>query len=121
MTRSIARTFKHKMTLVLKMHHPYGQAYGWRHSISQTQFLVLFQVRGAPAIAIVGCLSLAVELLKDDFDNIPNLVNFIVERLEYLVTSRPTAVNMKEAAVRFSDLAKEQAKEITDVKELKNL
>ncbi|KAL3869331.1 hypothetical protein ACJMK2_042025 [Sinanodonta woodiana] len=65
----------------------------------------LMQVRGAPAIAIVGCLSLAVELHNKEFDNKQSLVDHICKQLEYLVTSRPTAVNMKEAAHRFSALA----------------
>ena len=78
-------------------------------------------MRGAPAIAIVGCLSLAVELLGKKFDSVHSLADFIVEKLEYLVTSRPTAVNMKEAAVRFSDLAKSEAKKEITVDELRNL
>ncbi|WAR22929.1 MTuncharacterized [Mya arenaria] len=64
------------------------------------------QVRGAPAIAIVGCLSLGVEILKNDFTNIEETVHFIQEKLEYLVTSRPTAVNMNDAAVKFINIAK---------------
>ena len=78
-------------------------------------------MRGAPAIAIVGCLSLAVELLGKKFDSVRSLADFIVEKLENLVTSRPTAVNMKEAAVRFSDLAKSEAKKEITVDELRNL
>ena len=58
------------------------------------------QVRGAPAIAIVGCLSLAVELEQKKFEAVADLEAFVVERLNYLVSSRPTAVNMADAAAR---------------------
>eukprot|EP00105_Crassostrea_gigas_P032004 XP_011454865.1 PREDICTED: methylthioribose-1-phosphate isomerase-like [Crassostrea gigas] len=61
----------------------------------------LMQVRGAPAIAIVGCLSLAVELKKTSFSSKEELSKFIEEKLNYLVTSRPTAVNMGKAAKKF--------------------
>jgi len=76
-------------------------------------------VRGAPAIAIVGCLSLAVELLKTDFSQTQEAVDFVTEKLEYLVSSRPTAVNMKEAAVRYSQMAKKIGLEKNSVEELK--
>ncbi|KAL3473732.1 hypothetical protein BJX99DRAFT_232902 [Aspergillus californicus] len=61
------------------------------------------QVRGAPAIAIVAALSLAVELhtlarQKTLPSNAEDVSTFILERLNYLVTSRPTAVNLSDAA-----------------------
>jgi len=63
------------------------------------------QVRGAPAIAIVGCLSLAVELYKETFDNKKTLRQEIEGKLNYLVSARPTAVNMKIAADELINLA----------------
>lgn len=57
------------------------------------------KVRGAPAIAIVGCLSLAVELRKLAApETKEELCRFVKEKLDYLVTSRPTAVNTQLAA-----------------------
>ncbi|KAK9880998.1 hypothetical protein WA026_014341 [Henosepilachna vigintioctopunctata] len=56
------------------------------------------QVRGAPAIAIVGCLSLAIEIQKDTVESKKELRQDIEGKLNYLVSSRPTAVNMKKAA-----------------------
>lgn len=56
------------------------------------------QVRGAPAIAIVGCLSLATELTQTTFTSKSELKSWVVEKTEYLVSARPTAVNMKNAA-----------------------
>ncbi|XP_038640950.1 methylthioribose-1-phosphate isomerase [Scyliorhinus canicula] len=61
------------------------------------------KVRGAPAIAIVGCLSLAVELHQREESVKEDLATFVRESLDYLVTSRPTAVNMARAAQDLSD------------------
>lgn len=62
-------------------------------------------MRGAPAIAIVGCLSLAVELRKESFGSKRQLRQEIEGKLNYLVSSRPTAVNMKIAADELIALA----------------
>lgn len=55
------------------------------------------RVRGAPAIAIVAALGLAVELhnLKNESVDVER---FVRDKLDYLVTSRPTAVNLGAAA-----------------------
>ncbi|XP_028172840.1 methylthioribose-1-phosphate isomerase [Ostrinia nubilalis] len=63
------------------------------------------QVRGAPAIAIVGCLSLAVELLKEEIDDKKVMRQEIEGKLNYLVSARPTAVNIKLAADELINLA----------------
>lgn len=66
------------------------------------------KVRGAPAIAIVGCLGLVLELKTHlhNFSTVASVCDFITNKLKYLVTARPTAVNMKEAACRLSMLVK---------------
>uniref|UniRef100_A0A182QR25 Methylthioribose-1-phosphate isomerase n=1 Tax=Anopheles farauti TaxID=69004 RepID=A0A182QR25_9DIPT len=63
------------------------------------------QVRGAPAIAIVGCLSLVVEIYDKQYDTKHALQSEVVQHLQYLVTSRPTAVNLKLAADEVKTLA----------------
>ncbi|KAF9800467.1 hypothetical protein SFRURICE_013019 [Spodoptera frugiperda] len=63
------------------------------------------QVRGAPAIAIVGCLSLAVELEKDNNSDKKVMRQEIEGKLNYLVSARPTAVNIKLAADELINLA----------------
>ncbi|XP_041466017.1 methylthioribose-1-phosphate isomerase-like [Lytechinus variegatus] len=73
---------------------------GW-HAIRE------MKVRGAPAIAIVGSLSLAVELSGMSFESKSELVSFICKQFRYLNTARPTAVNMSEAVKRFTSLAEE--------------
>lgn len=72
-------------------------------------------VRGAPAIAIVAALSLAAELSaapassklksKTAFET----VQLIQQKLEYLVTSRPTAVNLADAAKKLRQVVKNKA------------
>uniref|UniRef100_A0A1D1ZU24 Methylthioribose-1-phosphate isomerase n=1 Tax=Auxenochlorella protothecoides TaxID=3075 RepID=A0A1D1ZU24_AUXPR len=70
-------------------------------------------VRGAPAIAIAAVLSLAVELVVQgegsQFSDAAQASQYIQDRLEYLVSSRPTAVNLAEAAARLGAAAAEAA------------
>ncbi|KAI9848752.1 MAG: S-methyl-5-thioribose-1-phosphate isomerase [Sclerophora amabilis] len=72
------------------------------------------RVRGAPAIAIVAVLSLAVELeqlhVKGSLSSQAEEVNlFIHEKLNYLVTSRPTAVNLHDAAQKLGKVIDEKS------------
>ena len=69
------------------------------------------QVRGAPAIAIVGTLSVALELSKqsysDSAEDASQLQEFIQSKFDHLKTARPTAVNIADAAKRFKLRANE--------------
>ncbi|KAJ3107572.1 S-methyl-5-thioribose-1-phosphate isomerase [Phlyctochytrium planicorne] len=72
------------------------------------------KVRGAPAIAIVAALSLAVELhiqtqhaTAQPFTSAASASQFIQSKLNHLRTSRPTAVNLFEAAARLEGIAAE--------------
>ncbi|KAI9686638.1 MAG: S-methyl-5-thioribose-1-phosphate isomerase [Bathelium mastoideum] len=61
------------------------------------------RTRGAPAIAIVAALALAVELehlsKNGKLSQLADEVSvFVHEKLDYLITSRPTAVNLADAA-----------------------
>eukprot|EP01061_Rhynchopus_euleeides_P022255 TRINITY_DN36269_c0_g1_i1.p2 TRINITY_DN36269_c0_g1~~TRINITY_DN36269_c0_g1_i1.p2 ORF type:complete len:378 (+),score=156.94 TRINITY_DN36269_c0_g1_i1:74-1207(+) len=57
------------------------------------------RVRGAPAIAIAAALGLAVEAhhKRESFESPAACAAFLAERLDYLSTSRPTAVNLHNA------------------------
>lgn len=77
------------------------------------------KVRGAPAIAICGVLSVAVELNKREFKSINEIIKFTSESLDYLVTSRPTAVNMADAAQKFKRLCVDLKSETSDVAQYK--
>ncbi|KAJ2850638.1 S-methyl-5-thioribose-1-phosphate isomerase [Coemansia brasiliensis] len=76
------------------------------------------QTRGAPAIAIVAALSLAAELnTHPEFDSSEAACNFIHERLDFLATSRPTAVNLFAAVRELKQVADQALHENTDVRE----
>jgi methylthioribose-1-phosphate isomerase len=81
--------------------------------VSTTLDLLKCQVRGAPAIAIVAALSLAVELhieshhrVHSPFIHSSHVADYVHDKLEYLKTSRPTAVNLFEVASRLDGLVK---------------
>ncbi|KAK1301888.1 Methylthioribose-1-phosphate isomerase [Acorus calamus] len=62
-------------------------------------------VRGAPAIAISAALSLAVEAFKSELNGTPvEAVSFLSQKLDYLVSSRLTAVNLSDAATKLKNL-----------------
>lgn len=61
-------------------------------------------MRGAPAIAIVAALSLASELSQARPVSKLELSKLVLQRLDYLVTSRPTAVNLANMAAEFKAL-----------------
>lgn len=80
------------------------------------------KTRGAPAIAIVAALSLAVDIYarqnNNEFTTVDQVVQFLFDSLEYLKTSRPTAVNLFDAADKLWSLIQttaEQAKEPAEV------
>ncbi|EFJ31105.1 hypothetical protein SELMODRAFT_87975, partial [Selaginella moellendorffii] len=65
-------------------------------------------VRGAPAIAIAAALSLAVEVhnLRPGEVTTPQDAHLLLrKRLDYLVSSRPTAVNLADAAEKLKRVA----------------
>ncbi|KAL7318272.1 S-methyl-5-thioribose-1-phosphate isomerase [Mucor circinelloides] len=72
------------------------------------------KTRGAPAIAIVAALSLAVDVNarfeQGEFETVDQAVKFLLESLEYLKTSRPTAVNLFDAAAKLEHLINTTAK-----------
>ncbi|CAN4077065.1 unnamed protein product [Withania somnifera] len=68
-------------------------------------------VRGAPAIAIAAALSLAVEVSNlASFDGTSgDASDFLSKKLDFLVSSRPTAVNLSDAAVKLKEVIKKAA------------
>ncbi|XP_073014004.1 methylthioribose-1-phosphate isomerase [Typha latifolia] len=74
-------------------------------------------VRGAPAIAIAAALALAVEVHNLDFAGTPgDAASFLVKKLEYLVSSRPTAVNLSDAATKLQKLVLKTAETASEPK-----
>ncbi|KAI8646338.1 S-methyl-5-thioribose-1-phosphate isomerase [Parasitella parasitica] len=76
------------------------------------------KTRGAPAIAIVAALSLAVDVHtrfeQGQFKTVDEAVKFLLESLEYLKTSRPTAVNLFDAAAKLEHLIKSTAETVQE-------
>ncbi|KAL0345011.1 UNVERIFIED_CONTAM: Methylthioribose-1-phosphate isomerase [Sesamum radiatum] len=68
-------------------------------------------VRGAPAIAIAASLSLAVEISNlGVFSGTPDdAASFVSNKLDYLVSSRPTAVNLSDAATKLKEVVQKVA------------
>lgn len=72
------------------------------------------RVRGAPAIAIVAALALAIELSSQRCtvseisapEDTRGAEDSIIKKLRYLVTSRPTAVNLGDAAKKLEDVVR---------------
>lgn len=77
---------------------PYSTVYIPIKSIEDAyQAIKLMQVRGAPAIAIVGAFAITVEIYGYLQNNESRSVAQLSEKIDYLVTSRPTAVNLSNA------------------------
>ncbi|KAM7517549.1 hypothetical protein LguiB_016511 [Lonicera macranthoides] len=73
-------------------------------------------VRGAPAIAIAAALSLAVEVsnLTTGGGTSNDAASFLFKKLEYLVSSRPTAVNLSDAATKLKEVTAKAAASASD-------
>src|SRR4051812_35646942 len=83
--------------------HIYSSGDAW-HAIKE------MRTRGAPAIAIVAALGLAVELENMKLSNVAEEVKvFAIEKLNYLVTSRPTAVNLADAVQKLTKVLEDAA------------
>ncbi|KAL4801276.1 Methylthioribose-1-phosphate isomerase [Aspergillus unguis] len=106
-----------KLSIIDQLQLPFMEHYldiwtsemGW-------QAIKKMQVRGAPAIAIVAALSLASELRGLSAQrklpaSAEDVETFIIERLNYLVSSRPTAVNLGDAARKLEAVVAEKSAE----------
>lgn len=109
MLRSI-RWVDNTLSILDQLQLPYIETYIRVHNAEDGWRVIRdMNVRGAPAIAIVAMLSLATELhaLMGSGKLAPGATevkDYIVRKLEYLVTSRPTAVNLFGAAARLQGL-----------------
>ncbi|XP_057245203.1 methylthioribose-1-phosphate isomerase-like [Malurus melanocephalus] len=68
------------------------------------------EVRGAPAIALLGCLSLAVELARGEgpAEDLGALEEFVAQKLGFLLSARPTAANLGREAERLRAFIRQQ-------------
>ncbi|CAL8138234.1 unnamed protein product [Orchesella dallaii] len=77
------------------------------------------QVRGAPLIAMVGCLSIVTDMDGKDFKNAKDFLAYIEVQVQALIDARPTAVNMKREGTRLINFVKQQIVLTEDITELK--
>lgn len=79
-------------------------------------------VRGAPCIAAVGCLSIVAEINQPEFSSNNETVEAAMESLETraktIISSRPTAVNLRRALNELIELAKRECLKDIDLGEL---
>jgi methylthioribose-1-phosphate isomerase len=70
------------------------------------------QVRGAPLIACVAVLALAVDVenQRDLFTDIESVSHFLISKMDFLNTSRTTAVNLSTATGELSQLVRNISK-----------
>lgn len=68
------------------------------------QAIKTMQVRGAPAIAIVGAFSVVVEAKNHLKSESLTQISELLSAIDYLVTSRPTAVNLSNACTEIKQL-----------------
>ncbi|WP_433749153.1 S-methyl-5-thioribose-1-phosphate isomerase [Falsibacillus pallidus] len=67
--------------------------------------ILTLKVRGAPAIGIAGAFGLAMAASKYETDELGVFFNQLAKDKEYLLSSRPTAVNLSWALERLYQLA----------------
>lgn len=98
---------------------PYSTTYIHIKSIEDAfQAIKLMQVRGAPAIAIVGAFAITVDTynyLKNPAE-VKSVLD-LLKLIDYLVTSRPTAVNLSNACHEIKLLVSSQfesSEKVTD-------
>ena len=102
-----------KLQILDQLRLPHEEVYvEIKTSSDAFQAIKTMQVRGAPAIAIVAVLGLAVHLVNSDSGNSASSsvhADFIRHQLAYLVTSRPTAVNLADAAMKLTKVVENAA------------
>ncbi|KAI8325749.1 methylthioribose-1-phosphate isomerase-like protein [Martensiomyces pterosporus] len=90
------------LTILNQLLLPHSSEYiAIRNSQDGHYAIASMQTRGAPAIAIVAALSLAAEVSQLEFASASAAVQHIHKQLDYLSTSRPTAVNLFDAVTRL--------------------
>ncbi|KAK9367998.1 hypothetical protein V1509DRAFT_625051 [Lipomyces kononenkoae] len=95
----------HSLEILDQLRLPHESVYvSIKNSTDAFNAIKSMTVRGAPAIAIVAALSLVVELANTEFKSSDEVRRYISEKLEYLVASRPTAVNLSDAARKLAKL-----------------
>lgn len=94
-----------KLDILDQLLLPYATFYISITSIEDAfQAIKSMQVRGAPAIAIVGAFAIVVEVNGYIQNKIDQSVSQLFDSIDYLITSRPTAVNLSNACSDIKNL-----------------
>lgn len=94
-----------KLDILDQLLLPYSTSYISITSIEDAfQAIKSMQVRGAPAIAIVGAFSIVVEVDGYVKNSVNKTISQLYDSIDYLVTSRPTAVNLSNACSDIKNL-----------------
>jgi len=74
-------------------------------------------VRGAPAIGIAGAHGIVLFAQEgiNKFDNREDFVNWLIQKAEYMKTSRPTAVNLMWACQKQIDIIKSSTSDMAGI------
>ena len=72
------------------------------------------RVRGAPAIAVTAALGVAVAASQQTFQSVAEAGEYLKVSLDYISTSRPTAVNLFNAVAAFKAFVEDQAAKAAD-------
>lgn len=100
---------RNKLSILNQILVPYVTSYINIESIEDAfQAIRSMQVRGAPAIAIVGAFSVVVEMDKM-LDSVnerhkPEALREILRSVDYLIDARPTAINLSNACNEIKEI-----------------
>lgn len=101
-----------KLEILDQLQLPHAEHYdAIKDSKDAWEAIKTMRTRGAPAIAIVAALGLAIELstLDTSSKSPVDTKEYISKQLDYLVTSRPTAVNLADAAGKLRNIVNNAA------------
>ncbi|PSK57901.1 Methylthioribose-1-phosphate isomerase [Elsinoe australis] len=101
-----------KLEILDQLQLPHAEHYdAIKDSKDAWEAIKTMRTRGAPAIAIVAALGLAIELstLDTSSKSPVDTEEYISKQLDYLVTSRPTAVNLADAAGKLRNVVNNAA------------
>jgi len=104
MTLEAIKYEKGKLLVLNQLLLPFETTYDDISSVEDGwESIKLMKVRGAPAISIVAALSLSVHLNTENFYSKDQIHEFVCDKLNYLATSRPTAVNLRQVVKLLID------------------
>lgn len=94
-----------KLEILDQLRIPYETKYVRINGIEDAYHAIKkMQVRGAPAIAIVGAFSILVEALEAIKQKRGLNLSEFLKLIKYLITSRPTAVNLSKACNEITEM-----------------